>query len=119
MIYPAHYDLPPLILDYNWDFSFIYEVSGVGMDFTGYSMAFKVMDSYDSVIIDTWTSGEGDITLGTDGSVSIVIKSSDQGSLLIGTKKYIVELTNPSNAVYPIMTGNWCIIDINGVDVYE
>ena len=114
MLYPARYTLPPLILGYDWDFSFTYEVSGAGLDFTGYSMSLKVMDSYDSAVLDTWTSGDDDITLGDDGTVSIVIASTDQSNLSIGTKKYIVELTDPDSVVYPIMTGNFPVIDVNG-----
>ncbi|MDD3092353.1 MAG: hypothetical protein PHG80_12065 [Methanoregulaceae archaeon] len=114
MIYPARYNLPHLILGYDWDFSFTYEVSGVAVDFTGYSMSLKVMDSYDSAVLDTWSSGDGDITLGDDGSVAIVIASDDQSNLSIGTKKYIVELTDPDSDVSLIMTGDWPIVDING-----
>ena len=114
MIYPARYNLPHLILGYDWDFSFTYEVSGVAVDFTGYSMSLKVMDSYDSAVLDTWSSGDGDITLGTDGSVSIVIKSSDQGNLSVGKKKYIIELTDPDGDISLIMTGDFPVVDING-----
>jgi hypothetical protein len=114
MIYPARYTLPPLILGYDWDFSFTYEVSGAGLDFTGYSMSLKVMDSYDSAVLDTWTSGDDDITLGDDGTVSIVIASTDQGNLSVGKKKYIIELTDPDSDVSLIMTGDFPVVDING-----
>ena len=85
------------------------------MDFTDYSMSLKVMDSYDSAVLDTWTSAAGDITLGDDGTVAIVIASDDQGNLSVGKKKYIIELTDPDSEVSLIMTGDWPIIDINGV----
>ena len=114
MIYPARYNLPHLILGYDWDFSFTYEVSGAGLDFTGYSMSLKVMDSYDSAVLDTWSSGDGDITLGDDGTVAFAIASTDQSNLSIGTKKYIVELTDPDSYVSLIMTGDFPVVDING-----
>ena len=114
MIYPARYNLPHLILGYDWDFSFTYEVSGVAVDFTGYSMSLKVMDSYDSAVLDTWSSGDGDITLGDDGSVAIVIASDDQSNLSVGKKKYIIELTDPDGDISLIMTGDWPVVDING-----
>ena len=115
MIYPARYNLPHLILGYDWDFSFTYEVSGVAVDFTDYSMSLKVMDSYDSAVLDTWTSAAGDITLGDDGTVAMAVASTDQSNLSVGKKKYIVELTDPDSEVSLIMTGDWPIIDINGV----
>ena len=114
MIYPARYTLPPLILGYDWDFSFTYEVSGAGLDFTDYSMSLKVMDSYDSAVLDTWSSGDGDITLGDDGTVAFAIAGTDQSNLSIGTKKYIVELTDPDSDVSLIMTGDFPVVDING-----
>jgi hypothetical protein len=114
MLYPARYTLPPLILGYDWDFSFTYEVSGAGLDFTDYSMSLKVMDSYDSAVLDTWSSGDGDITLGDDGTVAIVIASDDQSNLSVGKKKYIIELTDPDGDISLIMTGDWPVVDING-----
>ena len=114
MIYPARYNLPHLILGYDWDFSFTYEVSGVAVDFTDYSMSLKVMDSYDSAVLDTWSSGDGDITLGYDGTVAIVIASDDQSNLSVGKKKYIIELTDPDGDISLIMTGDWPLVDING-----
>ena len=84
------------------------------MDFTGYSMSLKVMDSYDSAVLDTWSSGDGDITLGDDGTVAFAIASTDQSNLSIGTKKYIVELTDPDSDVSLIMTGDFPVVDING-----
>jgi hypothetical protein len=97
MIYPARYNLPPLILGYDWDFSFTYEVSGAGLDFTDYS-----------------TSAASDITLGDDGTVAIAIASTDQGNLSVGKKKYIIELTDPDSDVSLIMTGDFPVVDING-----
>jgi hypothetical protein len=114
MIYPARYTLPPLILGYDWDFSFTYEVSGAGLDFTDYSMSLKVMVSYDSAVLDTWTSAASDITLGDDGTVAIVIASDDQSNLSVGKKKYIIELTDPDGDISLIMTGDWPVVDING-----
>jgi len=122
MLYPKRYDLNPLILGYDWSFEFIYEVGGSPLDFTGYSMEMRVFDDYLSPYLGTWTSQGGEITLGQDGHVKILIKANNQHELTIGMKKYVIILTYPQDPesqeepeAYPILTGNLPVIDIDGI----
>lgn len=114
MLYPEIVNLPYLMLGYDWDYSFIYKESGTAVDVSEYSASFKVMDAYDSSLLDTWTSAASDITLGEDGSVAIAIASDDQSNLSVGKKKYIVELTDGDSVVSVVRTGDFPIVDING-----
>ena len=117
MLYPKHYDLQPIILGYPWEVSFTYEVSGTALDFTDYTMSMLIMSDYETAAALTLNDTDEDITLGTDGTVSIEIGTTDQAaSLSIGKWKYVIVLTYPSGTeAYPILTGNLPIIDINGV----
>ena len=48
MIYPGHYDMPPIMKNYPWDFSFNITLDDVVMQLQGYNIKFRILLSLES-----------------------------------------------------------------------
>ena len=107
MLYPAYYDLPPIIKGYTWDVAFTYEVNNEPMDLTGYSAEFFLYDEFDDEQeIIKLTSTAGEIELRNDGTIVITMTPEQTDSIPEGRKGYILDLLFPSGSPkYQILVG--------------
>ncbi len=114
MILPANYDdFEPVIRGYSWDTSFIFQIESTPVDLTSYSAIMRIFDSFeDANPIITLSSASGDITLGSDGSVTIQMTPQQTETIPRGGKYYIIDLIYPGGSPkYQILVGRMRVVE--------
>lgn len=120
MIYPAHHDLPPIIKNYPWDWSFYITVADETMVLTGYVIKMVFLDSLDDVeddaLIVLTTVGGGGISVDADNNVTVTLTSAQTSGLQAGTIRYAVKLAASAEAdPYLYVVGRINVITGDGV----
>lgn len=121
MIYPGHYDMPPIMKNYPWDFSFNITLDDVVMQLQGYNIKFRILLSLES------EQGDALIELTREPQDGIVVDDEDEGQwvtmsmprsktkdLPLGQHCYTIELTQPNGVLMVIMCGRIRVMPCDG-----
>ncbi len=118
MIYPAHYDLPPIMKNYRWNFSFNITLDDVIMELDGYNIKFRVLLSLETVaddaLITLTRDPEDGVTVDEDMWVTLDMPREKTSTLPLGQHKYTVELTQPDGDVFVLACGRIAVVPCDG-----
>lgn len=111
MIYPANYNLPPILKGATYDFTMIYKVDGVAVDLTTYEAQIQSRQTIDATTTILDISSSDSITLGIEGTFEIHLTADQTASYQAGNYIYDLKLTHPDNTKSRIISGVWPIIE--------
>lgn len=111
MIYPAEYNLPPVLKGVDYDFAMVYKVDGVAVDLTTYTAQIQSRTAIDNLTTVIDINSSNSITLSEDGRFEISMTAEQTENFQAGNHVYDLKLTHPDNTKSRIISGLWPVIE--------